>query len=1003
MNASGCRVYNIAPGGDFLHVLAHEILLGFPFANPHRENPPLPNWTILLPTRRAARILGSILGQESGQRAVLLPTIKPIGDIDDGRLRDDANVGDIPLAISRAGQLFMMLDILKNWAVQNPQTAIASEIQASQIQSLALASSLLQLVDQMETGETNFDLLSEAYNIELSEHRSSLLSLLGLLKIELPQRLLKENLMGPSARRSLLIRLEANRLAQTKLRGPIIAAGSTGTIPATRALLSAIAHHEQGAVILPGLDLQMTADDWSTIGPDHPQFSLQNLIADMKVERKDVVPLNFGNVQRNFVSAELMRPSATADRWHVTLKAHTEDINKALEHLHLISAPDRHLESRAIALILRHALETPKQTAALVTPDRDLARRVKAELRRWNIEIDDSAGEPLHHHGMACLASHVLQSVANGLTSAGFLALLSHADVSLGMSREEFQRNLANLEIVVLRGQGDNLGLVALQNSMARALEAKRSKARVHPQVLALTDDDWISLQIFLETVIAILAPLLFDKIQSAEQSILEFEVALNKLAPDADWGLVANQNVTTLMDELRGETSRLQNGRFSELAPIILHMLREKTLPTSSSSHPRLAIYGVLEARLVPADILILGGLNEGSWPPQPDPGPWLNRSMRTLFGMQLPERDIGLSAHDFTQCLGYDQVYITNAKRLDGVPKISSRWLLRLQTIIKAAGLNENAAQDNTWVELAQALDANPNHNPHTKPRPTPSPAVRPTHFSVTEVEKLIRDPYAIYAKKILKIEPLQNLVLEPDAALRGTLFHEALRIWNQQQEISLAGNPHQLLLNIGETLFEPLSNNSEIATFWWARFKRIAQWIAEVEPDFRQSLVRVHAEISGQIEFEISNITHKLTAKADRIDELANGKARIIDYKSGSPPTAKTVQIGISPQLPLEAAIVLAGGFKSLHCSSIAEVMYLHITGSTPAGAVKIIDAQDGQSLDDLAKTQLQGFKNLLFKYQNPTQAYLPRAAIQKEEETTDHDHLSRYKEWILAGEG
>ena len=1002
MSVSGCRVYNIAPGGDFLHVLAREILLGFPFAQNQREKPPLPNWTILLPTRRAARILGSILAENCGQNSLLLPSINPIGDIDDGRLKDVGAAVDIPAAISKTGQLFMMLDILKNWATQNPQAKIAAEIQASQLQSLGLADSLLQLVDQMETGETNLDMLAEAYHVELSDHRTALVNLLGLLKIELPRRLLQENLMGPAARRSLLIRLEAKRISHSKLSGPIIAAGSTGTIPATRALLTAITNHPNGSVVLPGLDLEMHDEDWTSIGFDHPQFSLQTLIKEMKVERRDIIAISAGNQNRNLMSRELMRPSSSAEKWHVILPRHNAEMNAAIEKLHLVNAPDRHIEARAIALIMRHALETPNQTAALVTPDRDLAQRVKSELLRWDIVIDDSAGEPLNHYGLAALATLVLRALESGLNSADLLALLSHADCSLGMVRQEFNKNRRLLEIVVLRGYSSGTGFDAVKQSLTRALEAKRNKSHMHPLVSHMSDDDWLGLQKFVENITNIFTPLLQSNIDSGQEHLANFESILKQLAPNADWTKPENQSFYAVLEDLYDQTFRLQRGNFSAVSPLIHHVLREETFQFARQTHPRLAIYGVLEARLVPCDILVMGGLNEGRWPAQPDTGPWLNRPMRTLFGMPLPERDIGVSAHDFTQGLGYAKVYLTCSKRLDGAPQIPSRWLLRMQTIIQAAGLAAEVVIENSWIDLAQALDASPTQVPHEKPKPHPPVAARPTRFSVTDVEKLIRDPYSIYAKKILKIEPLSELARTADAALRGTLYHEALKIWNQQQAHSISEDSQNLLLQIGERLFEPLRGDPEISAFWWSRFTRIAAWVAALEPSFRETLTKVHAEISGNIEFNISDTSYKLSAKADRIDILKDGTARIIDYKSGTPPTEKTVRSGISPQLPLEAAILLAEGFSPLTSTSISEMFYIHISGSKAGGNVIEISVDEKLTLDQLAKMHLAGFKSLLEKYQNSTQAYLPRVATQKEDDKTDYDHLSRHKEWMMAGE-
>ena len=616
--------------------------------------------------------------------------------------------------------------------------------------------------------------------------------------------------------------------------------------------------------------------------------------------------------------------------------------------------------------------------------------------------IDDSAGEPLHHYGLAALATLVLRAIESGLNSTDLLALLSHADCTLGMVRGEFIKYRQLLEIVALRGYSSGTGLDAVKQSLTRALEAKRNKSHLHPLVSSMSDDDWLGLENYVESITNSLKPLLQTNHLSGQEHLVNFESVLKQLAPNADWSKPENQSFYESLEDLHDQAFRLQRGEFSAVSPLIHHVLCEETFQFARQTHPRLAIYGVLEARLVPCDILVMGGLNEGRWPAQPDTGPWLNRPMRTLFGMQLPERDIGVSAHDFTQGLGYAKVYLTCSKHLDGAPQIPSRWLLRLQTIIQAAGLDVEAINANLWIELALALDASPTQVPHEKPKPHPPVAARPTRFSVTDVEKLIRDPYSIYAKKILKIEPLPELARTADAALRGTLYHEALNFWNQQQAHSISEDSQNLLLQIGERLFEPLRGDPEISAFWWSRFTRIAAWVAAIEPSFRESLTMVHAEISGNIEFNISDIDFKLSAKSDRIDILKDGSARIIDYKSGTPPTEKTVRSGISPQLPLEAAILLAEGFSALTCTSISEMLYIHISGAKAGGNVIEIKADEKITLDRLAQMHLAGFKSLLEKYQNSAQTYLPRVAIQKEDDKTDYDHLSRHKEWMMAGE-
>jgi ATP-dependent helicase/nuclease subunit B len=1002
MTKSAVRVYSIAPGGNFLRILAAEVLRGFPFGPEQRQTTALSNWTILLPTRRATRILGSILRETCGRNALLLPAIKPIGDIDDDRLDDEVPGTTVQKAISRTGQIFLMLDLLKKWAAENPQTAIASEIQNSHIQSLNLATSLLKLVDQLETEEADLEHLAEAYQADLSDHRTTILSLLGLLKIELPTRLAAENLMGPSARRSFLIRLEAQRINQSPARGPIIAAGSTGTIPATRLLLKAIAHNDYGSVILPGLDFNILPEDWEMIGSDHPQFSLRTLITELGIERRDVSELSAGNQNRNLLSAEIMRPSATSEKWHEVLKLKGTEISVAMQNLNLLAAPDRHLEARSIALILRHVLETPNQTAALITPDRDLAQRVKAELLRWDIVIDDSAGESLSHYGLASLAMLVLKLVANNVSMIDLVSLLAHPDCTLDLPRLDLSAQAQKLEIAVLRSFGAENGLDGLRRALARALEGKRKKVRVHPVVDAFTEDDWLMLQNLIDKIANILAPLMSRDKLSGDIQIAIFEKCLNELAPSADRLKLENQYFESLVQELRSEAKRLPRESFAALAPIITHVLHEKKIRISSSTHPRLAIYGVLEARHIPADVLILGGLNEGHWPVQTDPGPWFNRPMRKSFGLPQPERDIGLSAHDFTQALGYGKIYLTWSQRLNGSPQLPSRWILRLQTVMQAAGLVTKRTGTLNWLHLAKTIDASSEIGPIKKPKPQPPVAARPIRFSVTEIEKLIRDPYAIYAKRILRLEPLKSISRAPDAALRGTLFHEALKNWNHAQPDILSTESLNVLIASGRDAFAALKDDPEIISFWWPRFIRLANWVSEKELEFREDLHHVFAEIEGKLEFVIDGEIHLLTARADRIDLLNTGQVRIIDYKSGKPPTPKEVISGLSPQMPLEAAIVAAGGFKGVDSRSVSTMVYVHITGAIPAGkSIEIIPAPKFTA-DQLAQIHLGGLKSLLGKYRDPSQSYLPRVTIQKEDEMAEYDHLSRHREWILAGE-
>ena len=988
------RVYNIAAGGDFLNVLAHHILNGFPHQD-ETSRVSLPRWTILLPTRRAARQLSLTLLKASGQKAILLPRIRPIGDLDEDQEFDQE--AGLPSAISPTGQFFMLLSLVDQWAKENPLITLAQEIGKSQAQAMALAASLMKLVEQIETEEVDLARIGEAYEADLSEHRDAILSLLSIIRNELPRRLHEENLLGPSDRRGRAIRAEAARIAQCEPKGPIIAAGSTGTIAATRALLQAISRHPLGAVVLPGLDQNLNDQAWQTIKPDHPQHALKNLLGEFGLARTAIPNLNLGNQSRNFLASELMRPTETADQWIEILGSNKNKITTATKNLNMLEAPDRHIEARSIALVLRGVLENPGQTAALVTPDRDLAGRVRAELRRWNIEIDDSAGEPLTHSGLAELARLLIEAFSMDFSPAAILSLLNHPLCDLGLDRKEMLQTLNNLEVLVLR----NYGVENLQPAFERTRLAFLNKERLHPLVTRLDESQWRKMQDLVSRIVELSSGFAPKEPAPFQKQLSTFLESLRKCTGGLSAYTIENRAFEKIMLEIEQEAHRILPCTFLDATEIILNVLLGQTIDRSVNVHPRLAIYGLLEARMMPCDVLVLGGLNETKWPAHPDPSPWLNRPMREILGLQHPEREIGVTAHDFTQGLAYNHVYITWSKRVGSAPLLPSRWILRLKAVLQTCGLSLEAFANQSWVEWAKAVDEPEHLQPIEKPKPTPPIKARPTRISVTEVEKLIRDPYAVYSRRVLQLEPLPPLARPADAALRGTLFHNAINEWIRLQPEGLSPVSLRMLLNAGERAFAPFRSDSEINSFWWPRFIKMAKWLSQNEIDYRDGVKLIKTEIPGTVEFDIFGQQYTLYGTADRIDILKNGQARIIDYKTGILPTSKQVTSGLSPQLPLEAAILAYGKFVNLPQLKTASIEYISVGGGRKAGEVLPISSSEGVSITELIDQKFEDLKRLIASYYNSNQAYLPRVAPFKEEAEQDYDHLSRFREWMLGG--
>ncbi len=984
------RVYSIAAGTAFLETLAIEVLKGFPN---YQIDRPLSDWTILLPTRRATRVFGEILQRQSGLKAMVMPRIKPIGDLDEDRLQDEMVASNLPPAMSRASTLVILQDLVRGWAQNHANIDFAKDILASPAQSLNLAKSLSEFITTVETQECDTSKLSALYNSDLAEHRGAIISLLQLATIDLREAQAARHTMGAAARRSAIIRMEARRIQHSHHSGPIIVAGTTGTIPATRELLAAVARHVEGAIILPGLDLDMDPLSWAVLKDEHPQFALQQLLASLGVAPHQVKSLGPKASQRGFLLSEMMRPSETAERWHETLPPEKTRVQVGLNGITEIAAPDRHAEARTIAVILRHVLQTPGRTAALVTPNRDLAKRVISELARWKITIADSAGISLGQFKLGSALDLLLQAVLVEFTPEATFALLRHADVQQKIQSDVLEK----FEFAVLRGLTLSAATYHTRAQQARAFHSVNRYA--HPLVKALTEEDWQNIFDLAQRLDALGKDLATARSAPLAEHVNHFENALRGLTPPDQWNDTDNSAFLDFLDELTSETKLSNLLPTSDAAILVRELLHSTMLRPDTTVHPRVAILGELEARLIPADLIILGGLNEASWPAQSDTGPWLNRSMRKELGMPQPERDIGSAAHDFEQGLAHPNVILTWAKRIDHAPASRSRWLLRLANVRVATGIELDDKRGDEWLALAALLKApngaEPLGEPISKPAFAPPLVSRPRRFSATEVEKLIRNPYAIYARKILALEPLAAFGFEADASDRGTLFHKALDMWNKHTDRS-----EKALVAAGEQAFAPLSTNTEARNFWWPHFRRVAAWLAHQEKNFEKDLSSINTESTGRLAFEINGDDYVLTARADRIDIMQNGTVRLIDYKTGSPPTIKEVQTGLSPQLTLESALLLHGAFAPLSPKSIAEALYIQIGGSRIG--MKIRSAAGDMNIGELANAHLARFKILLGVYSSKDVPYLPRLIANKDDSEVDFDHLSRYLEWQLSSQ-
>jgi len=931
--------------------------------------------TIYLPTRRAARTFGDAFARVLGG-AALLPQFKALGDVDDEELLFDAGDDELELApaITPIRRRLLLTTMIRRWRAE-----------LSYAQASSLAASLAHVMDELETQGARLDELSNEIPAALAEHWSKVHEFLELLHSEWPKLLAAEGTINPAERRNLALQALAKRLADEPPSGMVIAAGSTGSIPVTAELMRVIANLPKGAIVLPGLDRALDEASWNELDPGHPQFGLKQLLQRIGVARANVPNWNEARAgTRERALSEVFRPAPTTDAWRLLVeRGEVDEIERGLQGLALVEAGDPAQEALVVALILREALEERGKSLALVTPDRTLARRVASELARWNVEVDDSAGRPLSRTPPGAFLCLLADAVDASFAPVPLLAFLKHPLCTFQTDRGTFRAQVRFLDRQ-LRGPRPDAGL----DGIRIALERRRLDAGEGAQARLSELQYWFAeLADALKPLEQILAGRSVDLAEALEVHL----ATADRFAGAALWSEEAGESAAQFVDELRGAVQALVPIEPGGYAALFRAMADNKSVRQTRESHPRISILGPLEARLQSFDTLVLGGLNEGSWPRSAGADPWFSRPMRRAIGLEQPERSIGQAAHDISMLAAGARVFLTRALKSEGVPTVASRWLQRLQQLTGGLNLSGALAPKSDYVAIARAL-ADPGVVQRMKrPAPTPPVAARPRELSITDIETWVRDPYAIYAKRILKLRTLDPLDAEIGALERGSAVHKALEIFLQRFPSELPPDAALRLIAIADDVFAAQGAPKAALALWRPRFANAAVWFVKEERRRRQTIAKSYTEVEGH--FAVSD-SFVLYGRADRIDILANGDAVILDYKTGEPPTGSQVGAFLAPQLLLEGTIIRDGGFGDLGKRQVAELLYLRFSGGREPGEIRPVDIK----LIDEAMARL---RRRVSDFSSQATAYLPRVKPYRVDIAGDYDHLSRVREWSLSG--
>ena len=1029
------RVFSIAPATSFLRVLAEALVDGRLIEGFRPIDDPLilPSATIYLPTRRAARAFSSEIVTALGGKAALMPSIRTLGDSDEEEFDLSFSVremADLPPAAGTLERQFRLATLVRGWTnalSQATRDMFGDEdivLPSSASEALKLAGDLARLLDQMETEEVAWSALDEAIDGEHAAWWDLTATFLKIVAEAWPEHLRQTGRLDPAEARRRLLDMRAKWLTQSPPEGPVIAAGSTGSIPATARLLKAISRLERGAVVLPGVDFDLPEAVWrqltlpktprgdvedAPIFSTHPQHGLARLIGGLGIEREAIGRLGEVSPEHRLRQRAIslaMLPAPETGRWRDS-NGETAPDDTSID---IIEAPGERDEALAIALALREALETPRMTAALTTPDRALARRVAAELGRWGIEIDDSAGMPLDETPAGSFAL-LLTAIATGPADpVALTAFLKHPVLSQG--DETWQRAARLFELAVLRG--------ALVVPVPGELEEAVARARDRRfRSVTVSDEQWetvAALARHVDTACASLAALGRDGGGIAlAKALAAIRVTFARVTNDKDGARLARhrggRELVQLFDSLdrmngeAGDSTDDETGAMPvparELPAILRTLAHNVTVREQRFPHPRLAILGPLEARLQGFGLMILGGLNEGGWPAAARNDPFLNRPMRGALGLSFPERRIGQAAHDFEQLSGAERVIYSRALKADNAPTVASRWLQRLMAVAGEAKCGAMLARGQRYLDLARALDAGGDENLQRARRPCPRPPVelRPKRLSITEVETWIRDPYAIHARHVLGLKPLEPLERDADPALRGTVYHDVLaRFVDERPEGETPGAAHTRLRETAKAIFDKHAVPREIAASWLPRFLEIGRlfiaWEAARAGEIEQSLV----EVGGEIELDGTGFT--LRGRADRIDLTSDGAIAVFDYKTGVTPSAKQARI-FSPQLSLEGRMAQLGAFGPEAARPVGDLAYVRLRPGEELKVDGIANQRENVQAQDLANRAWSELEKLVAAYRNLEQGYLSRYAMMREGEVSgDYDHLARVREWSLG---
>ncbi|VAW20554.1 FIG041266: ATP-dependent nuclease subunit B [hydrothermal vent metagenome] len=1009
------KVFSISSTAPFLKTLVTSVL----------EGPLLPNWpksnpfwlsdvTIILPTRRACLALSEIFA-EAQKGAAMLPDIRTFDDEEEQEELFSPFV-DAPVALNAISPMerrFLLARLIEAWAKTHPDAALVDPTskQLNPTRILQMADSLARLIDDFEIEQVPPAALRQIMPENLPKNGQLNMDFLEIILSAWPEILGERKQVDLWTLKNLKLQKQAQTL-QSRFGGrPVIAAGSTGSVPASAQLMAAIIKLERGALVLPGLDTSLDKKDFARLldidacPHGHPQYGLARLLSRLKQTPQSVIELaGKQETRRNeLVRASLALAGQTA-HWHdIREKFSAPDIKNATKDIMIAKARTEQEQALAIAIAARNALEK-NQTVGIISPDRNLARRIIAGLKRFDITVDDSAGMALFHSRAGRLARQVLALFASNIGPVDLMALLNNRYVTFGRTRQQMSNLAHMIEFSLLRGQRPMPGFAGLHQLVAHNVDgalphaARQLDQKDAKKILRFLDD----LKAALAPVFVVFAQKSFPPAQLGA-AIVETIAALRIAAPKETSPQLPGAKELASWAQALKETP-LDGPALSALdsSEVLEVLMAGFSVRKPGTYRHDIAIWGRLEARLQSADLIILSALNEGSWPEIADPGPWLSRGMRLKAGLEPPERQHGLAAHDFEMAMGGQKIILAFSERVGTSPAARSRLVQRFLGFVGNEASSAMLERGDKLLRTARMLDQAAQITPASRPAPSPPARVRPKSLSVTEIETLIRSPYDLYAKYVLSLKPLDPLGEEVGARERGNLVHEIFARFIDEEHDVMAENSAQIMHDIASEIFSALEAAPDRRDIWLRRFQTVIEGFLHFERNRQANVLKRHAEKNLRWTFPIAGKDFTLRGRADRIDILSDNSVEIIDFKTGSIPAPSDMKSFLAPQMLLEAAIVKACGFDGGPPATSSALTYIKIGAGPeafkPSGFVLPDNMDMAAASNEIIKRLEKRAELYLFSDHQPMHpGLLPK---QNQNFRGAYDHLARSDEWALV---